>query len=145
MSEPLMKTSKTQNNVTKGSKRRSLHSLQPISDNNKVLTRTMTTKKSDKDKCIEKTQRVVRWMTDKDSVDNDLKYWKCLAKERSKALEVALKANEELVSRNDELTRDLQESRHEKELLEAENKHLSELAAEGIKLKEMIAEYLPDD
>jgi TRAP-type C4-dicarboxylate transport system substrate-binding protein len=85
------------------------------------------TSKQSKDN-TSKNQTISKWLTNKDSIDFDLKYWKTLAKERQKALEKALEENEELV--------------HENDCLKRENEHLSQLAEEGIRLKNLLQEYI---
>lgn len=108
--------------------RKSLQLLQPVSNNNKLLTRNMNKiSKQSKDK-TSKNQTINKWLTDKDSIDFDLKYWKTLAKEREKALQKALQENEELV--------------HENDCLKRENEHLSQLAEEGVRLKNLLQEYI---
>jgi hypothetical protein len=108
--------------------RKSLQLLQPVSNNNKLLTRNMNKiSKQSKDK-TSKNQTINKWLTDKDSIDFDLKYWKTLAKEREKALQKALQQNEELV--------------HENDCLKRENEHLSQLAEEGVRLKNLLQEYI---
>jgi hypothetical protein len=108
--------------------RKSLQLLQPVSNNNKLLTRNMNKiSKQSKDK-TSKNQTINKWLTDKDSIDFDLKYWKTLAKEREKALQKALQENEELV--------------HENDCLKRENQHLSQLAEEGVRLKNLLQEYI---
>jgi len=108
--------------------RKSLQLLQPVSNNNKLLTRNMNkTSKQSKDN-TSNNQTINKWLTDKDSIDFDLKYWKTLAKQREKALQKALKQNEELV--------------HENDCLKRENEHLSQLAEEGIRLKNLLQEYI---
>lgn len=108
--------------------RKSLQLLQPVSNNNKLLTRNMNKiSKQSKDK-TSKNQTINKWLTDKDSIDFDLKYWKTLAKEREKALQKALQQNEELV--------------HENDCLKRENQHLSQLAEEGVRLKNLLQEYI---
>jgi hypothetical protein len=110
------------------SHRKSLQLLQPVSNDNKLLTRNMNkTSKQSKDN-TSKNQTISKWLTNKDSIDFDLKYWKTLAKERQKALEKALEENEELV--------------HENDCLKRENEHLSQLAEEGIRLKNLLQEYI---
>jgi len=130
-----VKTKQNTINKPSNSKRRSLQLLQPMSNNNKLLTRDMSEKHAQLKNKATKNQTITKWLTEKDSIDNDVKYWKTLAKERAKALEKALKENEELVHQKDELI-------HQNEILTQENEHLSKLAEEGVKLKELIEEYL---
>jgi len=127
------------------SKRRSLSSIQPISTDNKVMTRSMaSTKRSDKDKVKDKNERITKWMTQKDSIDSDLKYWKTLAKERQKALEITINENKELSEDNQRLTQELEECKLQNELLIEENQHLSRLAEEGVKLKQLLDECIDE-
>ena len=132
-------------NPSNRSKRRSLSSIQPISTDNKVMTRSMaSTKISDKDKVKDKNQRITKWMTQKDSIDSDLKYWKTLAKERQKALEITLNENKQLSEDNQRLTQELEECKLDNELLVQENQHLSRLAEEGVKLKQLLDECIDE-
>jgi len=133
------------------SKRRSLQSIQAVSQDSRLLTRSMasktstktsTAKRADKESKREKTERITKWLTQKEAIDDDVKYWKCLAKERAKALEASLKENQELSEANDRLREQLQEVSHERDLLDEENKHLSRLAEEGVKLKDLLQEYI---
>ena len=128
----------SQENGWNQSKRRSLSSIQAISTDKKVLTRNMSTnKRSDKDRVKDKNQRITKWLTQKDSIDSDLMYWKSLAKERQKALEIAIKQNKQLVEDNQRLAEGLEECKDQNDILVQENKHFSQFAEEGIKLKDL--------
>ena len=138
----------TAQDKSKPAKRRSLSSIQPISSDNKVLTRSMATvKRSDKDKIKDKNlknERAIKWMTQKDSIETDVKYWKTLAKERQKALEITLKENKTLAEENEKLTEELDEAKHSIEILTQENNHFRELAEEGARLKELLDEVIAE-
>lgn len=84
-------------------------------------------------------------MTQKDSIDTDFKYWKTLAKEREKALKAALEENKTLAEENGKLAQELDEAKHSIEILTQENQHLSRLAEEGVKLKELLDEVIAEE
>ena len=109
--------------------------IQPISTDNKVLTRSMaTTKSSDKDKVRDENERTTKWLAQKDSSDSDSEYLKILVKEIQKALKTTLKEKQQL-------SEDLQEVKLQNEILIEEKQHLSKLAEEGIKLRDLLNEY----
>lgn len=79
-------------------------------------------------------EKIVKWMTEKDSINNDVNNLKMRVDQLRVALKAALKENKVLSEKCEDLE-------YKNELLEAEVKHLSGLAEEGIQLRNIIEEY----
>jgi len=80
-------------------------------------------------------EKITKWLTEKKETDDDCNYYKTKVKELKTALRMAIKQNEEKDLKIEEMADQIQ-------ILTEQNKHLSRLAEEGAKLKDLIHEYI---